>query len=225
MKEILVIEDHAHMRENLVLMLKMEGFSVLAAEDGERGIEIARNRASDLILCDVMMPGLDGYAILAALRADLRTATVPFIFLTAKGEKADLRAGMNLGADDYLVKPVAKHELLAAISARLDRQSHHDKRNEIERSQVKLKHDFSSAVPLEGLGLSPREAQVLLWIAQGKTNEEIGIILSASRHTIKKHVAHLLEKLGVESRNAAAIRALEILCVPNVPLYQRLPGG
>jgi DNA-binding NarL/FixJ family response regulator len=214
MKKILVIEDHLPMRENLVLMLEMEGFSVLSAEDGLSGIEMARGRGPDIILCDVMMPGLDGYGVLAALRADPAMAIIPFIFLTAKGEKLDQRAGMNMGADDYLVKPVAKEDVLAAINARLQRQLHNENRTQSELNEVKFAPDFSSAVPLESLGLSPREAQVLLWIAQGKNNEEIGIILGAARNTIKKHVLHVLEKLGVESRNGAAIRAIEILSAP-----------
>jgi DNA-binding CsgD family transcriptional regulator len=82
-------------------------------------------------------------------------------------------------------------------------------------SEVKFKLDFSSATPLEALGISPREAEVLLWVAQGKSNEEIGIILGASRNTIKKHVVRLLDKLGVESRNAAAVQALELLSAPS----------
>jgi DNA-binding NarL/FixJ family response regulator len=195
-------------------MLEMEGFAVSRAEDGQRGLELARSHVPDLILCDVMMPGLDGHGVLKALRADSATATIPFIFLTAKGEKVDQRAGMNLGADDYLVKPVAKEDVLAAIRARLQRQQQHEHNTQAQLSQVKFAPDFSSAVPLESLGLSPREAQVLLWIAQGKSNEEIGVILGASRNTIKKHVLHLLEKLGVETRNAAAIRAIELLSVP-----------
>ena len=216
MKRILLIEDHPPMRENLVLMLQMEGFTVTWAEDGICGIERARSSRPDLILCDVMMPGLDGYGVLQALRADPATATIPFIFLTAKGEKMDQRAGMNLGADDYLVKPVAKEEVLAAIAARLERRHQHEQQTRAQLSRVKFAPDFSSAVPLQSLGLSPREAQVLLWIAQGKNNEEIGIILGASRNTIKKHVLRVLEKLGVESRNAAAVRALELLSAPQV---------
>ena len=215
-KKILLIEDHAQMRENLILMLEMEGFAVLWAEQGLRGLELARSEAPDLILCDVMMPGLDGYGVLQALRAEPATATIPFIFLTAKGEKLDQRVGMNLGADDYLVKPVGKEDLLAAISARLQRQQQHEESTQSQLSQVRFSPDFSSAVPLESLGLSRREAEVLLWIAQGKNNEEIGIILGAARNTIKKHVMHLLEKLGVESRNAAAVQAIERLSSPKL---------
>ena len=211
MKKILIIEDHPPMRENLVLMLQMESFDVRWAAEGRRGVELALAEVPDLILCDVMMPELDGYGVLQALRADPVTATIPFIFLTAKGERIDQRAGMNLGADDYLVKPVPREELLAAIAARLRRQAQHDQRTRAQLSQVKFSPDFKSAVPLESLGLSPREAEVLLWIAQGKNNEEIGIILGASRNTIKKHVMRVLEKLGAETRNAAAVRAIELL--------------
>ena len=214
MTKILIIEDNPQMRENLALMLEMEGFAASRAEDGQRGLEVARSHPPDLILCDVMMPGLDGHGVLKALRADPATATIPLIFLTAKGEKLDQRAGMNLGADDYLVKPVAKEDVLAAIRARLERQQQHEHNTRAQLSQVKFAPDYSSSVPLESLGLSPREAQVLLWIAQGKNNEEIGVILGASRNTIKKHVLHVLEKLGVETRNAAAIRAIELLSIP-----------
>jgi len=210
-KKILLIEDHGQMRENLVIMLEMEGFEVLCAEHGVRGGELARSSNPDLILCDVMMPQLDGYGVLQALRRDPATAALPFIFLTAKGEKVDQRAGMDSGADDYLVKPVAKEELLSAIAARLERQQQHEERARAQAGQVKFKPDFSSARPLEALGLTPREAEVLLWIAQGKNNEEIGLILGVSRNTIKKHVLHLLEKLGVESRHGAALRAIELL--------------
>ena len=216
MKRILLIEDHVQMRENLVIMLEMEGFEVLCAEDGRRGLALARSAAPHLILCDIMMPELDGYGVLQALRAEEATATIPFIFLTAKGEKVDQRVGMNLGADDYLTKPAAKEEVLAAISARLEHQQHHDSHLRTQMSKATFRPDFSSARPLAALGLSPREAEVLLWIAQGKNNEEIGVILGASRNTIKKHVLHLLEKLGVENRQAAAVRAIEILSRPSL---------
>lgn len=214
--KILLIEDHAPMRENLVLMLEIEGFTVVCAEEGRRGVQLARSEMPDLILCDVMMPELDGYGVLKELRADSATAALPLIFLTAKGEKLDVRTGMNLGADDYLVKPVAREDLLAAIAARLERRQQHKEQTKAQLNQVKFTPNFGSAAPLESLGLSPREAEVLLWIAQGKSNEEIGIILGASRHTIKKHAIHILQKLGVESRNAAVVRALELLSSPKL---------
>src|SRR6185436_11267206 len=99
-----------------------------------------RQQRPDLILCDVMMPDLDGYGVLAALRADAGTAATPFIFLTAKGEKPDIRTGMNLGADDYLTKPVAKADLMAAIRARLERAE--------QQIKSEFRPNFSSAKPL-----------------------------------------------------------------------------
>src|ERR1700745_3299563 len=121
MKKILVIEDEPEMRRNLTTVLRLEKFRPLPAENGRIGVELAKKEKPDLILCDVMMPELDGYGVIATLRADPETAAIPFIFLTAKGEKPDIRAGMNLGADDYLTKPVAKADLLDAIRSRLER--------------------------------------------------------------------------------------------------------
>src|SRR5882724_7863270 len=128
MKKILIIEDQPQMRRNLATILEMEGFEILSAENGRRGVELARAFQPDLIICDVMMPELDGYGVLKALRAEKATATIPFIFLTAKGEKTDQREGMNSGADDYLAKPVAREDLLAAVNAKLERQRTHEQR-------------------------------------------------------------------------------------------------
>src|SRR5882762_68952 len=180
MPKILIIEDEPGIRENLVEILTLEHHAPLAAGDGRTGLELARSSRPDLILCDVMMPGLDGYEVLKALRADATTARIPFVFLTARGERADVRAGMNLGADDYLIKPVRVDELLDAIAARLERASNH----------LGFKADFSSAGPLEKLGLSAREAEILLWVAQGKTNSETAAILGISSMTAKKHLEH-----------------------------------
>src|SRR5438477_3363529 len=102
MKKILVIEDEPEMRRNITTLLRYRDYEPIAAENGRQGIETARREKPDLILCDVMMPELDGYAVLQALQADPSLARIPFIFLTAKGEKDDLRSGMNLGADDYV---------------------------------------------------------------------------------------------------------------------------
>src|SRR3989475_12486921 len=121
MKKILVIEDEPEMRRNITTLLRYYDYDPVAAENGRQGIETARREKPDLILCDVMMPELDGHAVLQALQADATLARIPFIFLTAKGEKDDLRSGMNLRADDYLTKPVANSDLVEAIEARLRR--------------------------------------------------------------------------------------------------------
>ena len=214
MKKILVIDDHEPMRRNVSVILEMEGFQPLSADNGRTGLELARKEKPDLILCDITMPGVDGYAVLQALREDEETATLPFIFLTARGEQLDVRAGMNYGADDYLTKPVGHEELLAAIAARLGRKRSFDERAQQQLANVRFTPDFSSPAPLEKLGLTPREAEVLLWIAQGKSNADIAIITGTSEKTVKNHMTHVFEKLGVEGRNAATVRALEALSAP-----------
>ena len=212
MKRILVIEDEPQTRENLVTILEMEGYQPLTASDGRAGLEAAKRELPDLVLCDVMMPEMDGYAVLEALRAHPETISTPFIFLTAKGDRKDLRAGMTLGADDYLSKPVTTAELLDAIGTRLQR---HRENTEAAQQKVEFKPNFDSTAPLEALGLTPREAEVLLWVVQGKSNGEIGVILGMSEKTVKIHVGHIFEKLGIDNRNAATVRAIEVLSAPS----------
>jgi DNA-binding NarL/FixJ family response regulator len=203
MKKILVIEDEPEMRRNITTLLRFKDYEPIAAENGRVGIEIARREQPDLILCDVMMPELDGYGVLRSLQADAKLTLIPFIFLTAKGEKDDLRSGMNLGADDYLTKPVGIDDLVLAIEARLNRTAQQAKRE--------FKPDFTSTQPLLRFGLTPRASEALLWLAQGKTNSDIAAILGITESTVKKHVQEIFEKLGVETRGAATLRALEML--------------
>ena len=115
MKKILVIEDEPEMRRNITTLLRYYDYEPIAAENGHAGVAAARRERPDLILCDVMMPELNGYSVLQALQMDVDLARIPFVFLTAKGEKDDLRSGMNLGADDYLTKPVGNADLIQAI--------------------------------------------------------------------------------------------------------------
>lgn len=122
MKKILVIEDEQVIRENILKLLKAEGFDVTGAENGLQGLSSAMSNFFDVILCDVMMPKLDGYGVLAALRSNPVSATVPFVFLTGKADRAQMRQGMELGADDYLTKPFTKAELVGAVVSRLKKQ-------------------------------------------------------------------------------------------------------
>jgi class 3 adenylate cyclase/tRNA A-37 threonylcarbamoyl transferase component Bud32 len=119
LKKVLVIEDEPSIRNNIMLMLKVERYAAIGAENGRVGLELARNDPPDLILCDVMMPEMDGFAVLDALRAEPRFAEIPFIFLTALDDRSSMRRGMNLGADDYLPKPFTRAELLEAVNSRL----------------------------------------------------------------------------------------------------------
>lgn len=130
MKTILLIEDNNEMRENTAEILELANYKVLTAKNGKIGVETALKEKPDLIICDIMMPVLDGYDVLNSLGRNNETSSIPFIFLTAKSEKSDLRKGMNMGADDYITKPFDDDELLRSVESRL-------KKNEI------LKTEFS----------------------------------------------------------------------------------
>lgn len=119
MKKILIIEDNKDVRENTADILELSGYATETAGDGKIGVEKTLQFQPDIIVCDIMMPELDGYGVLETLSKNQKTAGIPFIFLTAKSEKSDFRKGMNLGADDYLTKPFKEYELLDAIDARL----------------------------------------------------------------------------------------------------------
>ena len=206
MKKILVIEDEPEMRRNITTLLRYHDYQPIEAENGRVGLALAQREKPDLVLCDVMMPELDGHGVLQALQQNAELATIPFIFLTAKGEKDDLRSGMDLGADDYLTKPVANAELIRAIETRLRRSQ--------QQAQREFKPDFSSTEPLQKFGLTARATETLLWLSQGKTNPDIAAILGITESTVKKHVQEIFEKLGVETRGAATVRALEALSSP-----------
>ncbi|MEA5620022.1 EAL domain-containing response regulator [Cronbergia sp. UHCC 0137] len=121
MAKILVIEDEESVRENLLDLLEAEEFETITAANGKIGINLAMTEVPDLVLCDMMMPELDGYGVLTALRQEPLTATIPFIFLTAKSARSDFRQGMDMGADDYLTKPFTRTELLNAIINKLEK--------------------------------------------------------------------------------------------------------
>jgi DNA-binding response OmpR family regulator len=203
MKKILIIEDDEQTRRNLATILRMEGYAALTAADGILGLDVARLEQPDLILCDVMMPRLDGHGVLKALRQDKITAGIPLIFLTARGEREDHRTGMNLGAADYLTKPTAASDLLAAIEARLNR-------NRLRPPPDRVV-DSSARASLEGLGLTSREADVLLLMTQSKTNTDISNMIEATEVTVEQCLQEILKKLRVESREAAIARALPLL--------------
>jgi CheY-like chemotaxis protein len=118
-KRILVIEDNEDVRENIVEILELDGYDVLNAPHGKAGVEMALEHLPDIILCDIMMPELDGFGVLKILNRNAKTHHIPFIFLTAKAEKADFRKGMGLGADDYITKPFNDTDLLEAVEMRL----------------------------------------------------------------------------------------------------------
>lgn len=119
LKKILLIEDNEEIRENTAEILELSNYHVVTAPDGKKGIEMALSEKPDLIVCDIMMPVLDGYGVLHALHKNESTKNIPFIFLTAKTERLDMRKGMEMGADDYITKPFSGTELLSAIEGRI----------------------------------------------------------------------------------------------------------
>lgn len=209
MTTILVIEDELPIRELIAEMLMLEDFEVLQAGNGREGIEIAQSQCPNLIICDVMMPVLDGYGVLTALQQDTSTASIPFVFLTARGTKQDIRYGMNLGADDYLIKPFTQDELLDAISIRLRKQANslQQYRSELESKQEQLDyllyHDPLTQLPNQ-LSLQDKFQQIVVSVAPTipSTPDEVTfplILISLDR-------LHLINQLlGYEGGN-------ELLC-------------
>jgi two-component system, OmpR family, alkaline phosphatase synthesis response regulator PhoP len=145
-KKILVIEDEKLSRKNLLKILQAEGFESVGAENGAMGIQLAIEQEPDMIICDIMMPDMDGYEVLKTLRQDSNTILIPFIFLTAKTERADIRQGMNLGADDYLTKPFEIDELLKAVATRFKRQELLEKHVHALLEQLQKSPDFNNAL-------------------------------------------------------------------------------
>lgn len=173
MEKILVIEDAHLLRNGILETLSLEGFEVVGAENGMQGLRAAQEHRPDLILCDIMMPELDGYGVLDELRKNPETAMTPFIFMTAKTDKTDIRLGMGLGADDYLTKPFLTTDLLKTIRARLNRREMVNAQVELKLRQLReniitaLPHElrtplntiigFSEMLLLDGLTLDPNK--------------------------------------------------------------------
>lgn len=155
MKTILLIEDNLSIRETILEMLTQEDFTVIEAENGKIGVELALKYLPDLILCDVIMPELDGYGVLEQLRQNVVTSTIPFIFLTALSDKIDTRKGMELGADDYLTKPCSLKAVLKAIDTQLQKQSQRQKESQIQLEELKEKISYflphEIRTPLNGI--------------------------------------------------------------------------
>jgi DNA-binding response OmpR family regulator len=140
--KVLVIEDNNDIRESTAEILELTGYEVIQASHGKNGVELAQQHLPDIILCDIMMPELDGYGVLYLLSKNPDTATIPFIFLTAKAERVDYRKGMEMGADDYLTKPYDDIELLSAIESRLQKK---EKQHAFYSQQIQNMENLATA--------------------------------------------------------------------------------
>ncbi len=161
MKTILLIEDNDQMRENTAEILELSNYSVLTAKNGKIGVELAMKESPDLIICDIMMPVLDGYGVLHMLSKNPSTSSIPFIFLTAKAERSELRKGMEMGADDYLTKPFDDIELLNAVEVRLKKSEMF--KSDFKRNPEGLDEFMSEAKVLEELKKLSGEREVRIY--------------------------------------------------------------
>ncbi|NEO59389.1 MAG: EAL domain-containing protein [Moorea sp. SIO4G2] len=142
MNKILVIEDEPIIRKNLLTLLRAEGFETISSDNGNSGVKLAQEEQPDLIICDIIIPQLDGYGVLKTLQQHPITAAIPFIFLSSKADWSDWRMGMRLGADDYLIKPVKREELLDAIATRLQKRLYQTKCHHLELKKVQAQLDY-----------------------------------------------------------------------------------
>jgi DNA-binding response OmpR family regulator len=191
MKKILLIEDNIDIRENTSEILSLAGYSVSTAENGKLGVDIAQRIKPDLIICDIMMPELDGYGVLHILNKNADTSSIPFIFLTAKTEKTDIRKGMTLGADDYLTKPFDDTDLLNAIETRL--RKHQLRSKQYDNTQTGLDHFIQDAQKALNLADLCKDKKIKIFkkkselFTEGDTPATIYFIKSGSIKTFKSH--------------------------------------
>jgi len=147
MSKILIIDDDPHIRYNIEQILELYNYQTLTASDGYMGLHLAKKHLPDLIVCDVVMPKIDGYGVLSSLRQHEQNPNVPFIFLTGKSDRSDFRVGMEFGADDYLIKPFTPNELLRAIATQLEKKSIFQSQSQTQLNN--LRQNISRAIPHE----------------------------------------------------------------------------
>jgi CheY-like chemotaxis protein len=203
MKKILVIEDEISVRQNLVELLNAEGYQAIEAKDGEEGVSLAWEQLPDLILCDISMPRMDGFGVLSRISRDPATATIPFVFLTARVERDDLRRGMSLGADDFITKPFSIDEILSAIETRLQKRARIT--DQVEKKLADLSKTIQSSLP--GDLLSP-----------------LSVIISTSELLSNQENVSRLDMAQVSTLGAEIHRAAGMLLrtIQNYMLYSEL---
>ena len=201
MYSILIIEDDASFITIMETILQLEGFEVRSASDGGSGLAKIRAQRPDLILCDIMMADMDGHSVLEMVKSENSFVDIPFIFVTALSDRADVRRGMSAGADDYLTKPFTADELLAAVTGRI---LHHEKIYRQHQHAV-FQHERATLQKK----ITQRELEVLLLVGEGVTTRGIAERLGVSLKTIEAHRANLMKSLGVA--NAASLARWAII--------------
>lgn len=195
--KILVAEDDPIICSNLRRTLQLEGYQVTAAEDGQQALALALSESPDLILSDMMMPVMDGHELLKAIRSDQSTTHIPFVFLTARADRTDIREGMKLGADDYLSKPFQRHELLDVVHTQLARQAQRsEERNRLEQETVRLKKYDHITDLANRQGFEDALDGALEWVStQNKTLAVVFVTLNALHSLRQSHGARLYEQV------------------------------
>ncbi|HEY9814219.1 MAG TPA: response regulator transcription factor, partial [Candidatus Obscuribacterales bacterium] len=183
--------------------LEFRGYEVITAENGREALEVLEDDIPDLIICDVMMPEMDGYSLVEHVRKDPRTSWIPVLFLSAKGQSQDRVKGLNTGADVYMVKPFEPEELVAQVEASLKHGERLTKRKDRSPDDGPKIH-----VPFD-VELTPTELKVVQYVARGMANREIAEGLSVSQRTIESHVSNMLGKTGLHNRTELARWAIE----------------
>jgi DNA-binding NarL/FixJ family response regulator len=191
-KKILLIEDEQQLRENITELLELNGYDVLPVDAGDKAMQFISIYKPDLILCDIKMPRYDGYWVLNETRKLNPTGKVPFIFISAKVDRADVRTGMDLGADDYLTKPFSAEELLSAVNARLSRVADQESTNYGDGE------DTPKAKAEDLNVLTPTEKRIIYQIAQNSTSSEISKKFFISLKTVENHRSNITNKMGLK---------------------------
>jgi DNA-binding NarL/FixJ family response regulator len=202
-KRLLLIDDDP----NLILLVKdyleFRGYEVLTADNGKEALNLLSQNLPDMIICDIMMPEMDGYALIENVRQDQRTSWIPVLFLSARGQSQDRIKGLNLGADVYLVKPFEPEELVAQVESSL-RQT-----NRLLLYNDGIGDDSSPIQVPATVELTPTELKVVQLVARGLANREIALQMNVSQRTIESHVSNMLGKTGLSNRTELARWAIE----------------
>lgn len=201
MYTILVIEDDVTICNNIELILQMEGFVVHTAVNGKDGISKALATQPDLILCDILMPGMNGHTVLEGLKCERALADIPFIFVTALDARTDIRRGMAAGADDYITKPFSADELISAVMGRIQR-------HKTIRS-LSIKAAFVEEFSCLTHQITSREREVLQMVGRGATSRDIAECFGISLRTVEVHRSNLMKKLN--ATNAASLTRWAII--------------
>ncbi len=190
-KKILVIEDDKPVREGIIILLEKKGFNAIAAKDGEEGLSLISEIIPDLIISDVMMPGISGFTLKKFLEENERLSSIPFIFLSAKADIKDVRKGMELGADDYIIKPFNANDLLKAIEIRLKKSNVNLHQNTIKKEEEKLGEESTIFVDIED---NPRFIKVSEIVAITSTGNYTTIHQSGKKKSLVRKTLNDWEK-------------------------------